>query len=112
MKYLPEIGTLTDESDAPFIYLALTSRGEGSSLQGIRLVIDCDSRQKAIELGRSHYRLLTRNDEGNHFGAQLIEEWAYRVDESEFIQWEEPTPEVIVETEGVTVIETKRPRKR
>lgn len=111
MNLLPKVGELSDESDAPFLYLALTSRGEGSQPQGIKLEVDCESREQAIQLGRTHFSLLTLNEDGDHFGADLIEDWAYRAGEDELLQWEVPKPEIIVDTEGVTVIETKRPSK-
>ncbi len=111
MSILLRVGKLTDESDAPFTYLAITSRGDGSDAQGIKLTVDCESREQAIELGRSHFSLLTLNEDGDHFGAALVEDWAYRAGEDELLIWDVPEPKVIVETEGVTVIETKRPRK-
>ena len=111
MGNLPKVGTLQDESDAPFTYLAITSRGDGFESQGIKLKVDCESREQAIQLGRSHFSLLTLNEDGDHFGADLVEDWAYRAGEDELLIWDVPEPEVIVETEGVTVIETKRPRR-
>lgn len=112
MNNLPRIGKLDDESDAHFTYLALTSKEDGSPIQGIKLTVECESRMEAVALGRSHFSLLTLDEDGDHFGANLIEDWAYRAGEDEMLQWEIPEPEVIVETEGVTVIETKRLRKR
>ena len=109
MDNLPRVGELSDESDAPFTYLAITSRGNDFQLQGIKLVVDCESREQAIQLGRTHFSLLTLNEDGDHFGADLVEDWAYRAGEDELLIWDVPEPKVIVETEGVTVIETKRP---
>lgn len=109
MGILPRVGELADESDAPFTYLAITSRGGESRLQGMRIVVDCESREKAIELGRTHFSLLTLNEDGEHFQATLIEDWAYRAGEDELLHWETTEPKIIVETEGVTVIQTKRP---
>lgn len=111
MGNLPKVGTLQDESDAPFTYLAITTRGEDFQPQGIKLTVDCESREQAINLGRTHFSLLTLDEDGDHFGADLVEDWAYRAGEDELLIWEVPEPEVIVETEGVTVIETKRPRR-
>ena len=109
MSILPRVGELTDESDAPFTYLALTSRGGEHLLQGLQIIVDCDSREKAIELGRTHFSLLTLDEDGKHFQATLIEDWAYRAGEDELLHWETTESKVIVETEGVTVIQTKRP---
>jgi len=121
MEILSKIGNLEDESDAPWVYLAITSRGEGWEPQGIRLVVKAEKREQAIELGRSHYRLLTTNADGNHFWADLVEDWAYNVEEAELLQWEvlKPGPdpdqvfetEVVTESDDVTVIETKRKKK-
>lgn len=111
MNLLPQIGELSDESDEPFVYLALTSKGEDSEPQGIKLTVECESREEAIKLGRTHFSLLTLDDDGDHFGADLVEDWAYRAGEDELLQWEIPEPEIIVDTEAVTVIETKRPGK-
>ncbi len=111
MNLLPKVGELSDESDEPFVYLALTSRGEDHPPQGIKLTVECESREQAIQLGRSHFSLLTLDDDGEHFGATLVEDWAYRAGEDELLQWEVPVPEIIVDTEGVSVIETKRPGK-
>lgn len=109
MNNLPRVGSLDDESDAPFTYLALTSKGDEHPIQGLKLTVECESREQAIQLGRSHFSLLTLDDNGDHFGADLIEDWAYRAGEDELLIWEVPEPEIIVETEGVTVIQTKRP---
>lgn len=111
MNLLPKIGELSDESDAPFVYLAITFRGENQPPQGIKLTVECESREQAIQLGRSHFSLLTLDDDWEHFGADLVEDWAYRVGEDELLQWEIPEPKIIVDTKGVTVIETKRPVK-
>lgn len=109
MSILLRVGELADESDAPFTYLAITTRGEDFKPQGIKLTVDCESREQAIQLGRSHFSLLTLNEEGDHFGADLVEDWAYRAGEDELLIWDVPEPQVIIETEDVTVIQTKRP---
>ena len=109
MSVLVKVGELADESDAPFTYLALTSRGDGSDVQGIKIEIDCETRHEAIQFGRTHFSLLTLNEDGDHFRAALVEDWAYRAGEDELLIWEVPESKVIVETEGVTVIQTKRP---
>lgn len=111
MNLLPQIGELFDESDLPFTYLAITSRGVDSEPQGIKLIVECESRENAIQLGRSHFSLLTLDGDGEHFEAALVEDWAYRAGEDELLQWEVPEPKIIVDTEAVTVIETKRPGK-
>ncbi len=95
MQALPKVGNLKDESDAPWVYLAITSRGKEWAPQGIRLVVEAEKREQAIELGRSHYRLLTTNIDGNHFRAELIEAWAYNVEEAEMLQWESAESEVV-----------------
>jgi hypothetical protein len=122
MEVLPKVGNLEDESDAPWVYLAITTCSGESKFQGIRLVVDVRTRLHALQMGRSHYTLLTKNIDGNHYKATLVEEWAYNVEEAESLQWEvlepgpEPDrvfePEVVVETDDVTVIETKRRKKR
>ena len=109
MGILPRTGKLDDESDLTFVYLAITSRGDNIRPQGIKLTVDCESREEAIKLGRTHFSLLTLNEDGDHFGAELLDDWAYRAGEDELLIWEVPEPKVIVETEGVTVIQTKRP---
>lgn len=109
MGILPRVGNLIDESDSTFEYLAITSRGEDYPLQGMRVLVDCDSRQEAIDLGRTHFILFTLNEDGEHFGATLVEDYAYRVGENDLLQWETTEPKIIVESEGVTVIQTKRP---
>lgn len=110
MNILPKIGKLDDKSDVRWTYLALTQR-DGEKMQGFKLTVECEARADAIMLGRSHFSLLALNEDGNHFQADLIEDWAYRAGEDELLQWEVPEPKIIVETEGVTVIETKRLRK-
>lgn len=112
MSNLPRVGELGDQSDAPFTYLALTSRGDDQPIQGIKLMVECETRLQAITLGRGHFSLLTLNEDGDHFGADLVEDWAYRSGEDEMLIWDVPEPEIILETEGVTIIETKRPRKK
>ena len=112
MEHLPKVGNLEDESDAPWVYLAITSSGSESELHGIRLVVDVRTRLHAIQMGQSHYTLLTKNIDGDHYKATLVEEWAYNVEEAESLRWEAPKSEVVVETDDVTVIETKRRKKR
>lgn len=111
MQALPKIGNLEDESDAPWIYLAITSRGKECEPQGIQLVVEAEKRKQAIELGRSHYSLLTTNVDGDHFNATLVEDWAYNVEEAESLQWENSETEVVIKSADVTVIETKRKKK-
>ncbi|KKM96686.1 hypothetical protein LCGC14_1175560 [marine sediment metagenome] len=112
MEVLPKVGNLEDESDAPWVYLAITSRGAGSKSQGIRLVVDVRTRLHAIQMGQSHYTLLTKNIDGDHYKATLVEEWAYNVEEAESLQWEAPKPVVVLESDDVTIIEIKRKKKR
>ena len=111
MQVLLKIGNLEDESDAPWIYLAITSRGKECEPQGIRLVVKVEKRKQAIELGRIHYSLLTTNVDGDHFNATLVEDWAYNVEEAESLQWEISETEVVMKSDDVTVIETKHKKK-
>lgn len=113
-EFLPKIGSLDDLSHFPWVYLGLTWKGEGYELQGLRIVVDTPSRQKAIELGRKHFSLISTNRNDFHEGASIVEDYAYTPKEAELLQWE-TNEKVVTEAAsdtGVTIIETKRRKKR
>ncbi len=107
---LKHVGALADRCLGPWIYLALTSRGEGEKLQGLRIVVDCNPRSKAIRLGRKHHRLISQDESGDHFESIIVEEWAYSPDERIFLQWEVPENEIISDGE-VQVVERRFKKK-
>lgn len=107
---LPRIGAETDRSHGPWTYLAFTSRGKGSELQGLRIVIDCDPRSKAILMGRRHHKLVSQNENGDHFESTIVEEWAYAPDELTFLDWR--VPENVVVSDGDVQIVERRLKKK
>ncbi len=108
---LPEVGSSEDRFSS-WVYLAITSRGEDADSQGFMLTVNTPIRQKAMELGRQHFRLLSTDVNGDHYQAILVEDWAYTTEEAKLLQWEIPIPEIVTQTKGVTVIETKRRKKK
>lgn len=109
-KFLPKIGSLDDTSSS-WVYLGLTCKGEGHELQGLKLVVNTRIRRRAIELGKQHFNRIRENCNDLHEGASLVEDYAYTPEEAELLQWE-TNEKIVIETEGVTVITTKRRKKR
>lgn len=112
-KFLPKIGSLDDTSSS-WVYLAFTWKGEGYELQGLKLVVNTRNRRRAIELGKQHFVRIRANCNDFHEGASLVEDYAYTPEEAELLQWE-TNEKIVTEADGdtgVTVIETKRRKKR
>ena len=107
---LPYVGAGTDTCYGPWTYLALTSRGESWKMQGLRIVIDCDPRSKAISMGKKHHKLVSQNEDGDHFRSTIIEEWAYSPDELQLLEWNVPKNEVI--SDGDVQIVERRLKKK
>ena len=68
-------------------------------LQGLRLVVDCDPRSKAIQMGREHHKLISKDENGDHFESVIVEDWAYAPDELKHLFWEIPENEVVSDGE-------------
>ncbi len=112
-KILPQVGSLDDLSSS-WTYLGLTWKGEGYEPQGLKIVVTTRIRRRAIELGRQHFNRIRENCNDFHEGASIVEDYAYTPEEAELLQWE-TNEKIVTEAEGdtgVTVIETKRRKKR
>lgn len=107
---LKPVGALTDRCQGSWTFLATTSRGDGTKLQGMRIMIDCDTRVRAIRLGRRHHNLISQDESGDHFESTIVEQWAYSPDEVRFLQWEVPENVVISDGE-VQIIERQLKKK-
>lgn len=107
---LSHVGSVTDKCHGPWTYLAFTSRGEELPLQGLRIVIDCDPRSKAILMGRKHHRLISQDENGDHFESTIIEEWAYAPDELTFLDWQVPENKVVLDGD-IQIIERRLKKK-
>jgi hypothetical protein len=110
---LPKIGSL-DDTASSWTYLAFTWKGDGYELQGLKVVINTRTRARAIELGKQHFTRISANCNDFHEGASIVEDYAYTPEEAKLLQWE-TNEKIVTESEGdtgVTVIETKRRKKR
>ena len=108
---LKPVGASTDRCQGPWTFLAITSRGDGTKLQGMRVVVDCDPRAKAIRLGRKHHKLISQDESGDHFESTIVEEWAYSPDEVRFLQWEVPENVVVSDGDDVQITERRFKKK-
>ncbi len=107
---LPHVGELDDETHGPWIYLAITSKGEGYRKQGLRIVVDTNPRSSAISLGQRHHEIVKQDNNGDHYVSVIEEEWAYSPEEAEYLQWETPQRQTVVDGD-VTVVERKFKKK-